>query len=143
MNLFDLKRIGGTYVAVTPSDETLKNLIDWSSEEGFVLDPNPHITILYSRRAIVVKPESFAKHLVKPIGFTALDGADIVLKVQAPSIQLRHEVLRQMGGTHDYPTFFPHLTLKAKAGQLRTPKLMSFDMIFTNEYVEPLDLSHA
>lgn len=143
MKLTDMKPLTGTYVAVVPTLETLERLKDWADVEGFTLDSNLHITVLYSRRGIHVEPQSKTIHVVKPLGFTALDGVDIVLKVEAPTICLRHEVLRQLGGTHDYPSYLPHVTLKAKAGRIKTPSPITFDLTFTNEYVEPLDLSHA
>lgn len=129
----------GTYVAVRPTSSTLKLLQDWADQNLLQLDPDLHVTVLYSRKIISVylSPDEF---FGAPLSLSALGDCDIVLKLESKSLSKRHDELIAQGGTHDYPTYTPHITLKAKAegSSMKDLSPIQFGLMFSNEYSEPL-----
>jgi hypothetical protein len=113
-------------------------LQDWALENELPLEPDLHLTVLYSRKPMDVECQT-VEHLAQPLRVRELSGS-IVIELEAPSIEARHEELMVQGGTHDYPDFIPHLTVIAK-GEGFDPKSFEtpgFGLIFGREYDEEL-----
>lgn len=129
----------GTYVAVRPTPSTLELLQEWAQQNQLELDDDLHVTLLYSRKIVSVylsKDEFFGA----PLSLSPFGNCDIVLKLESKSLSKRHDDLIAQGGTHDYPTYTPHLTLMSKAGgsSLKDLSPIQFGLKFSNEYSEPL-----
>lgn len=138
MQLHELKATG-TYVCVAPTDATLALLQEWALKNKISLDNDLHVTLLYSRK-IVNPVRSIAQYLAEPAGIVKL-GEAIVVKLKCPSLVARHEELIAVGGTHDFPSFIPHMTLIAKPEGIVVSDVpeINFGLVFMNERIEPLD----
>lgn len=135
----------GLYVAVRPDYKTQLLLNDWADKSGIILDDNLHITVLYSHAPVkIYSPPSVEFHIAKFSGWDVFGHRPgesyLVAKVNAPSIVLRHWYYKELGGTHDYPVFNPHMTICKYNPEEKTFPMfdIDFDMVFTNEYREPL-----
>lgn len=129
----------GTYVALKPSASTKALLGQWASQVGLTLEPDLHVTVLYSRKPIAVSVSSDEHHAI-PLSFGPLGDAALVVHLMAPTIDARHRQLISQGGTHDHADFMAHMTLVAKTDRL-LPKalpMFNFGLIFGEEYVEAL-----
>jgi hypothetical protein len=89
--------------------------------------PNPvkqedlHTTVLFSRNILdkahhinVSKAQLEGREWrFSPLKFDIFgtDTAILVLRIDAPEIQFLHDQLINVGGTHDFPTYDPHITL--------------------------------
>ncbi len=138
MRLNEIVKGSGTYVAAIPTPGTLALLEEWSREHGIPLDPDLHVTLLYTRRIVNVVP-STSEFVATGIGFD-LFGDALVLKLESQQLSARHDQFMAMGGTHDYERYNPHLTLQAKT-KMRVTDVppINFGLIFHQEYSEPLD----
>lgn len=143
MKLTDIHQTLGTYVAVNATPGTVFRLKEWAAKQpGLELKDDLHVTILYSRRQVVTPGlPSREIHVAKFESFENFDGY-LVAKLNAPTILLRHNYYMDFGGTHDFPVFNPHVSL-AMIGDKQVQELepIDFDLVFANEYVEPLDIS--
>lgn len=128
----------GTYAAVIPTESTLALLRAWADSNCIELDPNLHVTTLYSRKIVNVVPCE-DEFVATGVGFDKF-GDSLVLKLSCPALIARHEQLIGQGGTHDYESFVPHLTLQAKSSlKPEDVPAIDFGLIFHREYTEPLD----
>lgn len=134
----------GTCVSVRLSPESIEK-IQQIQRSLNVSDPVPveslHATVLFSRNPIDVEPNQTQYFGTS----TAIDtfgvGNNIVvLKMNSPSLCQRHDDLIGMGGTHDYPEYQCHVTLTYNNDKPIVCKYRGVDLIFVDEYVEPLDL---
>lgn len=139
MKLHELKQLplNGTYVAVLPSDSTKALLEQWAVENGFPLVDDLHATILYSRVPVQVEL-SKDEHIAKIKKF-AIYGESLVIELDCPSLVNRHQQFINLGGTHDYPQYDPHITVVKKT----TIKpddfpIPEFGIVLGNEYTKPL-----
>lgn len=100
----------GTYAAVVPTESTLALLRAWADSNCIELDSDLHVTTLYSRKIVNVVPcpDEF---VAAGVGFDKF-GDSLVLKLSCPALVARHEQLIGQGGTHDYESFAPHLTIR-------------------------------
>jgi uncharacterized protein len=93
-----------------------KDLIKFYGAQGIKLDHALHVTICFSNAKVdweqAPKPQTkiiqlarsnFRKHLVL--------GKKFVLKLDPPSIKMRHEEYKKIGATWDFPTYMPHVSL--------------------------------
>lgn len=136
MKLQELKPFG-VYVAVKPTVATAQLLNAWAVEAGIQLDEDLHVTLLYSRKMIQVFP-NVDEYQATPVSLMSLGDAAVVLKLESTSLVRRHNQLVQQGGTHDFPDYTPHITLKAKDCSLEGLPPISFGLLFCDEYSEPL-----
>ena len=129
----------GTYVALRPTPGTWAMLMQWATQVGLTLEPDLHVTVLYSRKVIPVEPSTDEHHAI-PMAFAPLGDSALVVHLAAPSIVRRHEQLIAQGGTHDYDDFLVHMTLVGKTSKLLPKHLPMFDfgLIFGEEYTEEL-----
>lgn len=127
----------GTYVAALPSESTKALLRAWADENRFELANDLHVTILYSRTPINVVPHT--EEFVATGDRLEVLGGCLVLKLNCPGLLNRHEALISQGGTHDFDSYIPHITLqkdtKLKPEDVPMPM---FGLIFGNEYSEEL-----
>lgn len=127
----------GTYVAVRITEDSLLKLQTWASLNGIELDPDIHITVLYSRTEVLPDEQS-EPVIVHPIELTKF-GDYLVLLVSADELYWRHKALIAKGGTHDFEDYTPHITIQANSNL--NPEDLSpigFSMEFDNEYFEDL-----
>lgn len=136
----------GTYVSVKVKNNA--ELYDWFSAQGVDVVPEDelHCTISYSRKVfdhipneeeVVITPEQL-------IGIESLgDEGAIVLKFDSNELQDRFKTCMDEFATYDYDTYIPHITItyNGKDLDLSKIKLPDFDIILTEETVEPLDLN--
>lgn len=98
-----------------------KDFSDWAEAQGLTLDTSElHVTILYSRSPIdwfslgfdwsgndsglVTIPAGGPRRLAE-------FGDVVVLRFGAHSFEWRHQQLIDLGGSHDFPEYKPHVTL--------------------------------
>lgn len=135
-----MNAILGTYVGVTPTEKTECLLKEWAEQNNLTLDTGLHVTLLYSRVEIQIEPEHYSYFKAEPLELCSLGDAALVLKIKSNSLQMRHDKLMDLGATHDYPEYNPHLTLMYKGIVPRKLTPITFDLFFNSEYVEDLDL---
>ena len=125
-------------MALFPLSPTDVLLEDWARENGITLDESLHVTLLYSRRPLQVFP-TVSEHVGIPDRFEVF-GKKLVLVLDAPSIEKRHDFFIAAGGTHDHPSFVPHVTLCDAANiDMDDLELPNFTLIFGKEYTEVFD----
>lgn len=134
----------GTYVGVRLSPESIEK-IQQIQQALNVSDPVPveslHATVLFSRNPIDIEPSQTQYFGTSTAIDTFGDGKNtVVLKVNSPSLCQRHDVLISMGGTHDYLDYQCHVTLAYSNDKPIVCKYRGVDLIFVDEYVDPLDL---
>ena len=127
----------GTYGCVVPTPASLALLEAWAHEHGIPMDDGLHVTILYSRKPVFTEP-LVADHIATPIGFMNL-GKALVLKLECPSLQARHEQLIALGGTHDFDSYKPHLTIMADPGEFKPEDMppVNFGITLNCEVLKP------
>lgn len=112
-----------------------------------------HITVLYSRKALSKVDEvrmgedSLEEWKCHPIGFDIYpykgNKCALVLKLDAPNIVALHDELISKGGTHDYPSYNPHVTISYDVPPSTNPSRFLapfFPLRFSRIYTEPLEL---
>lgn len=140
----------GTYVEFPLSSTSTLQVIDWLEWVGL---PKPnfdlHVTTVYSRIPVEYEVSNLEQIEVKPSGFIFLGGRTdlgmcLALLVEHEEFQLSWEHAQHLGGTWDYPTFIPHMTvaygitLEMLNGKLLS--LPSFKLAFNQEQIKELDL---
>lgn len=113
--------MNGAYVSVNFSESTkekIKSLMDSHQIPNPLSTDKLHITLLYSRVPLKSKyyVEDFFKpihvHPHKPEIFKVNDKNVLVITIESEWLNLKHRILReQHGGSHDYPSYVPHITL--------------------------------
>ena len=137
MKLHELKSVGGTYVAVVPTAATQALLQAWAAENSVTLDDELHTTVLYSRVPLAVQPCT-DEFQAKFTGFKTL-GDKIVALLDCQALIARHEQFIAQGGTHDFKSYIPHISLfDANLGHESLAPI-GFGMILGMEYSEPLE----
>jgi len=145
----------GTYVCCNFNLETSEKIAGWCIANNI---PAPlehdkyHTTILYSRKpveAVDIVSTFNNKMDFSVIGFKLFDfneeqGAALVLELDAPQLKTLHETLIEAGGTHDYGSYTPHLTVSYHTPNdldVTTLKLPDFKVTTSGFSVEPLNLN--
>jgi len=139
----------GVYVGVKYNGRSMGNLHRFARE---IQVPNPvpkgmlHSTVLYCTE------RTEAPHIREVVNFTALpwylevwpteSGNVLVLVLDSPGIQRRHEEWLSRGYPHAYDNFVPHVTLSYDVGDWRPDgKPINIPALEANlVYVEPLKL---
>ena len=135
----------GTYVGMYPTIQTLKNLDEWAQDNGVQLDEVLHTTVLYSRVPVKIDTDNFLQSYsyvmpCRPIKFTSYQNANLVLLLHSDWLIRKHNRYINLGGTHDFPEYIPHITLSTGGLYPTFPKLPRFDIEFDIEYTQPLIL---
>lgn len=149
------KKSDGTYASVTYTSGSKYQLRKIQKELDI---PNPlnknkfHTTLIFSRKVL---PDAKSRDLRHKSDVTELtldeweqrNGTPcLVAKFDSDFLTIRHEHYKAMGGTHDFDSYQPHITLsydisdhvgeyKGKVVKLDQP------LVFAREVVEPLDLN--
>lgn len=133
----------GKYVAVRPTIKTEKLLKFWGAKNNIKIVDDLHLSILYSR---VNVPYSCAPpkttHIANAIDFDIFGEDCLVLKLIAPSIMVRHQYFRDLGATHDFDPYEPHITLSFGKVDLEKLSPIKDTLIFHSEYSEDLIPQH-
>jgi len=149
------KSSDGTYASVTYTSGSKNQLRKIQKDLDI---PNPlnknkfHTTVIFSRKEL---PEAKSRDLRYKSDVTELvleewmqrnDKMCLVAKFDSEWLNTRHEHYRALGGTHDFDSFQPHITLsydiEDKVGSFNG-KVINLDrpLVFSREVVEPLDLN--
>jgi hypothetical protein len=105
-----------------------------------------HITTVYSRNEIQHEPEPYEAAAAVPVGYEYLgrEGDDpvIVLRVEHPKLHQRFNTALANGGSHDFPSYLPHITLTKKIPgkpvDLTKLQLPNWDIQLGQEHTEVL-----
>ena len=133
----------GTYVAVKFSADTVLRIRDLQNKVGL---NNPisleelHATVCYSRNPIHVVP-LVGNKIISVHGIVenlkTKDGNVVVLRLDSPHLVKRHEQLRKLGATHDFPEYLPHISLSYD-DEITEPFELDILIEMAHEYVEEL-----
>ena len=144
----------GTYVAVTYSDETVKEILRWAKEQGIpnLLKPESiHTTLIYSRKElpdfvphgdIEVKLSKEARlHVFENPGERVL-----VMKVDPTWLVARNEAITSIhGAEYDHDEYIPHISLSYDIGDFvvsNKPFTLKKAPVIINEYKEALNFDY-
>jgi hypothetical protein len=131
----------GTYISVKPTPATLALLKEWAVVQGITLNDDLHVTLLYSRKEVKTTQLS-TEYFATPIKFEQFDDGYLVIVLDSPTLNRRHEYFMSIGGTHDYETYTPHLSIqKGSKVNINELELPNFGMMFWHEMIEPLDVT--
>jgi hypothetical protein len=149
--LAESKEGDGTYASVTFTSGSTKQLRDIQKQYGI---PNPlqrnkfHSTLIYSRNVL---KDVDSKDLRLPLDTKSFVMEEwdqrngktcLVLKYESEWMKERHDFYRSIGGTHDFDSYTPHITLsydlEDKAGQFNG-KTVELNLTLAREVVEPLN----
>lgn len=103
----------------------------WAARQGIeIADPSDlHVTVCYSRAPLdwFEVGEPWSSRIVVPEGGPRLverfDGGAVVLRFAANELNWRHRQVMEAGGSHDYPEYAPHITLKHELPGVETVDL--------------------
>ena len=144
MTVRSFNEANGTYVGIRLDEESAATLV---ALQNTLRLKNPlnsddfHATVLFSRTVVDVIPtDKVHTGVVKYIDvFEQQNGKyAVVAKLDCPTLEERHYDLRSIGGTHDFPTYQPHVTLSYD--DYVTPMEVTASLTLIDEYVEPLNL---
>lgn len=142
----------GTYVKAVPTEESASRIAEvcrMINVPNRVPKEDLHTTILYSRAPVDAEGrfDDLRSVSARGVGFDIFeDGPNrcLVVKLESNGLSSMHSELRKLGGTHDYPSYNPHVTLSYDYGNNEPPNddlLQYFRHIdFNKIVVEPLDL---
>lgn len=117
-----IERRKGTYVSCSYTRESEDKLAWWCS---WNMIPKPlekhnyHSTILYSRKELshLPNPEFLDKYMVRVKGFQLFPSdkgeefRSLVLLLDASELEKYHQSLIDIGGTHDFDDYTPHISV--------------------------------
>jgi len=134
--------------------DDVTNLIDekdlYTEEEGYGLEDEPHVTILYGFHDDEVKlndiKEAIDKVITKPVEIKLTniscfenDKYDVVkFDVESPVLHKANEVAKEFPHTSDYPDYKPHVTIayvKSGTGKKYSQKLKNPIILTGNKLV--------
>lgn len=142
----------GTYASVTFTNGSQKQLREIQKQFNV---PNPlnrhqfHSTLIYSRKEL---SNVESKTLGLPLDTTSFVMQEwnqrngkvcLVLTYTSEWMKERHDFYRSIGGTHDFDSYEPHITLsydlEDKAGQFNG-NVVELNLTVSREVVEPLEV---
>jgi 2'-5' RNA ligase len=142
----------GTYAGVRFDKRTVNALEKFNKKHSIPnQNDNWHTTLLYSRKHLPnYQPEEkySSPYVGTPTGFEIWPSQDkknvLVLTFSCPQLyQRHHKLMQQHGGTYDFDTYKPHVTLSYDVGDLDVKDLPEFkrQLKIVGEYHEELDAS--
>ena len=160
-----IERRKGTYVAAK-YDETSCHLLSAWMHMWQIPNPVPtdklHSTVVYSRAPLSIDKQLFFQELIEqdhkvrdwratPTGFAFFQSSSscskrdvLVLLLDCPFLYDLHDDLIEMGATHDFDTYEPHVTLSYGVPEnFDVKRLVLPPIFFTVEKInfEPLDVN--
>lgn len=142
----------GTYVCAMPTEESKESIVKLQKRLNIKNPVEPddlHVTIMYSRKGSPDLPPSDTFKTAKPLSLE-LFGEDkncLVLCLDSPDLEMRHEQLSVYGLKHTFTPYEPHVTLTTDYqdesldeellynGEGESVVLLEFD----TEIIEPLE----
>lgn len=131
-------------------------LIAWARANGFATTlpaDDMHVTILYSRNEVDPlrmgrdwREDDKGRVTVRPGGPRVIERLGenaVVLSFASPDLVYRHKDMIEAGGSHDYPSYQPHITVSYEIpGGVDLDALKPFngELVFGPERFEALDL---
>lgn len=138
----------GTYVGVRFTKESNDAINKFKKENKIPANDKSeyrlHCTVLYSRKHVNYDPTEDNKKEIKAksAGFDAFDDGDaIVMRLSSSGLGSLNKKLMGMGGTSDYKTYKPHVTLSYNGKGFDVKSLPEFKTTLKveNIYVTDLD----
>lgn len=142
----------GTYVAAVPTEETIKGIEKLQKRIGIknpIDGENLHCTIMYSKRGNPDLPPSNTHKVAEPLTLELLGDEKncLVLVLDSPDLEMRHEQLAVYGLAHTFSPYKPHITLTYDYQGEDIDDAVLYDgngefvltIEFDEEYIEPLD----
>lgn len=142
------------YVSRKLEAASARQLLAWAKEQGIPnLEPAAelHVTILYSKTPVdwfemgeAWNSDPNGRVRVPPGGPRTIErfGDDaIVLRFASPELSYRHDRMVELGASHDYDTYAPHITI-AKSADFDVEAIteaFSGALVFGPEIFEPLE----
>tara|TARA_R110000868_G_scaffold97805_2_gene269065 strand:- start:341 stop:814 length:474 start_codon:yes stop_codon:yes gene_type:complete len=150
MKINDL--VKGVYVSADFDAGTKRSLYAWAKLNAIpsvIASDKFHCTVLYSRKDVpnvteIVQHVAPATIKIKPLNFNKFDEDKVlVLELESSALSSLHKSLIANGGTHDYESYTPHVTLSYKLpAEYDISELMipEFEFRVDRLVIEPLDL---
>lgn len=142
----------GTYVAATPTEDTIEGIKKLQKRLGLKnpIDPESlHVTLMYSKRGNPDLPPSDTYKVAEPLTLELLGDEKncLVLVLDSPDLEMRHEQLSVYGLAHTFSPYKPHITLTYEYEGEEFDDAVLYDgngepileLAFDSEYIEPLD----
>lgn len=147
------QKTGAGYASLSLDNESTQKIHEVLKELGitdYITDL--HITLVYDRSNPVIdmnvntiKKYSAGITSADTLGDMSSKWGAIALKLDAPSIVVRHKDYIDAGFTHSYPEFVPHLSLKYRPSETdiktikdNVDKFKQLKLDFTNEKLEKI-----
>lgn len=138
----------GTYASLKLKESSKKRLMKWLNDhkvKNIVDEEDFHCTVVYSRKAI---PELADKKVKLPVsatiaGWKILGKDCLVLLINSAKIEKLHEDAMEMGATHDYDEYIPHVTVATEYDKDLPEEIPPFKLFFDDCVVEELDLDFS
>lgn len=141
----------GTYVEARPTDESRESIVKLQKRLNIKnpVDPEAlHVTIMYSRRGSPDLPPSDTFKVAEPMGLE-LYGEDknyLVLLLDSPDLDMRHQQLSVYGLEHTFNPYSPHITLSTNYADESLDEELLYNedgqsvvlLEFDTESIEPL-----
>lgn len=150
----EVERRTGTYAKLVPcaaTKERIASIVNLLNIENPASVHDLHVTVIYSRKECAEIEGLNVTLPVQAYGeafdiFPNQDGSKcLVLKLASDEMHSLHQTIRaEHGGTHDYPSYSPHLTLSYDyTRDIPNHTLLDYfkDLHFDQYVVEPLDLN--
>lgn len=133
----------GTYAALYLSSKSANQLADWLDLNGIEHDDPAefHCTVLYSKT-----PFPQAQGIAGPVGVNAsvtewelLGDHATVLKLLCTKAEQMHSLFMNLGASHDWPRYIPHVTVNSERHLSPLPKQKpNFILHFDRLEVRPI-----
>jgi hypothetical protein len=145
----------GTYAKLVPNGDTkekIAEILDLLNLHNPACIRDLHVTVVYSK---VECPEIHYVIPQMPITatgtkfdlFSNADGSKcLVLRLESEAILALHDHCRNLGASHEYPYYNPHITLSYDYfDALPNDSILDFfgDLVFTEFAVEPLGVEYG
>lgn len=144
----------GTFVGISPTDETIEiieELIKTHNIPSPIDSKDLHCTLLFSRKvveeAVDTELDEEVEGSVASCHIWGKDNDTLVLKLKSKQLTELHKNYIEMGGTHDFKDYMPHVSISydLKDDYEISPKLRAYiktlpPFKFRKIYVEDLDL---
>ena len=150
----EVERRAGTYAKLLPCEATkerISEIVNLINLENPVSVHDLHVTVIYSRKECAEIKDINICLPTRAHGeefdiFPNQDGTKcLVLRLASDEMHSLHQTIRdEHGGTHDYPSYTPHLTLSYDfTSNVPNHTILDYfkDLCFDQYVVEPLDLN--
>lgn len=147
--LLNAEHASGTIVKAHLTNASADELHNWCQNNKIKdgLEPEDyHCTILFSKNPVphLMEINNIDFHAIVKIKRWKILGDALVLLLEARKFHKLHNRLMDEGGTHDFPNFLPHVSVKYDVESDKLPQnLPDFDLKFDRLSVEPIDPNYS